>query len=422
MFYDQAVVKLKAGDGGNGLVSFFHTKRVAKGGPDGGDGGNGGSVYFETDDNINTLSDYIRKKKFIAGNGEGGGSRKKHGKNGEDLILRVPLGTIVFSVSRNGDERFVTDLNKKNEKIIIAKGGRGGFGNAHFTSSSRQTPRFAEFGSPGEEIEIKLELRLVADVGLVGFPSCGKSTLLSRVTSAKPKIAEYPFTTIVPNLGVIRRKNSSLVIADIPGLIEGASQGKGLGHEFLRHIKRTRLIVHMIDALSDDWVRDYLDIRHEMGEFDKSLLERKELVAVNKIDVMDEGDLKYQISNFKSKTKLKKVYPISAVTGKGTDELFNDVFRLIQKIPVPEINLKEEKIFTYKDVDENLFEIKKVKSGFRVYCKKIDKLAQRTDFNNWEAVERLRDVMKKLGIIKEMKKQGINSGDLIWIGEKVIEY
>jgi len=422
MFYDQATIRVKAGDGGDGLISFFRTKRVAKGGPDGGDGGNGGSVYLEVDDQLNTLYDFVRRKEYKASDGKKGRSRKRHGKSGEDLVLKVPLGTIVFKVLKDGKEQFLADLNEQGEKILVAKGGKGGFGNAHFATSRRQTPRFAEFGSPGEEFLLRLELRLLADIGLVGFPNCGKSTLLSRVTAARPKIAEYPFTTIIPNLGIIRRGETSLIIADIPGLIEGASQGRGLGYEFLRHIGRTRLLIHIIDGLSDDWVRDYFDIRREMREFDRSLVEKKELVAINKIDVIEKSKIKDQISKFIKETKIRKVYPISAITGKGVKELFDDVFRIISKIPVPEIDVKEEKVFTYKDIDENFFEIKKVKSGFRIYCKKIERLAQRTDFNNWEAVERLKDVIKKMGILKQMERQGLKNGDLVWIGEKAVEY
>ena len=204
----------------------------------------------------------------------------------------MPRGTVVFKVLKDGKEQFLYDLNSKDDKVLIAKGGKGGFGNAHFTSSRRQSPRFAEYGSPGDEIGLKLELRLLADVGLVGYPNCGKSTLLSRISHAKPKIANYPFTTIIPNLGVVRKGRGGLVVADIPGLIEGASSGKGLGYEFLRHIKRTRLIIHMIDGLSNDWTRDYMDIRRELGQFDKSLVKKKELVAVNKIDVLEKKEFR----------------------------------------------------------------------------------------------------------------------------------
>ncbi|HRY60268.1 MAG TPA: GTPase ObgE [Patescibacteria group bacterium] len=420
MFYDEAKIKIKAGDGGNGVVSFFRTKGITHGGPDGGDGGNGGDIYLESTNSENTLSDYIHQKEFEAPNGEPGSKQRCHGKEGDDIILKVPVGTVVFKLL-DDKEVFLFDLNKAGVKVLLAKGGKGGFGNAHFTSSTRQSPKFAELGSPGEEFAIRLELQLIADVGLVGFPNCGKSTLLARVTSARPKIANYPFTTIVPNLGVVVRGKSSLVLADIPGLIEGASQGKGLGHEFLRHIKRTRLIVHIIDGLEDDWAARYKEIKKELGQFDKTILDKKELVAINKIDAISKEEIKEKLKKIK-KLKLKKIYLISAVSGEGVKELFDDVFEIASKTPVPKYEVDQEKVFTFEDIDPNFFEVRKVKSGFRVYCKKLDYIATRTNFDNDEAVERLRDVMKKLGIAKAMEKQGINLGDVVWIGEKKIEW
>jgi len=425
MFYDEAKVKIKAGDGGNGVVSFFRTKGITHGGPDGGDGGAGGNIYIEATDSENTLSDYIHQKEFEAENGKNGEKQRCHGKNGGDLVLRVPVGTVFFRTNINDKEIFLFDLNKNGQKELLAKGGRGGFGNAHFTSSTRQSPKFAELGSPGDEFEIKMELRLIADVGLVGYPNSGKSTLLSRVTSARPKIANYPFTTIVPNLGVVERGKTRLVLADIPGLIEGASAGRGLGHEFLRHIRRTRLLVHLIDGTEDDWVKRYKEIRKELGDFDKALLDKKELVAINKIDVLDKEEIKEKLSAFggeiKKKLKIKKIYLISSLTGEGIKKLFDDVFETAAKTPIPKIE-QVEKVFTFEDVDPRAFEIKKVKSGFRVYCKKIDEIAARADFNNPEAVGRIKDVMKKLGIVKAMEKQGLKVGDLVWIGDKTIEW
>ena len=422
MFYDEAKVKIKAGDGGNGVVSFFRTKGITHGGPDGGDGGAGGSIYVEATDSENTLADFIHQKEFTAESGKPGEKQRRHGKNGPDLVLRVPVGTVFFRTNINNKEVFIFDLNKNGQKELLARGGRGGFGNAHFTSSTRQSPKFAELGSPGDEFDIKMELRLIADIGLIGYPNCGKSTLIARVTSARPKIANYPFTTTIPNLGVVERGKTRLVIADIPGLIEGASAGKGLGHEFLRHIRRTRLLVHIIDGTEDDWAKRYKEIRKELGEFDKALLEKRELVVVNKIDVIDKAEFRIQNSELKKKAKIKKVYPISAVTGEGVKELFNDVFEIAQKTPLPELDKRAEKVFTFEDIDPRSFDIKKVKSGFRVYCKKIDEIAQRTSFTNEEAVDRIRDVMQKLGIVKAMLKQGLQVGDLIWIGDKVIDW
>lgn len=422
MFYDEAKVKIKAGDGGNGVVSFFRTKGITHGGPDGGDGGNGGSVYLEATDSENTLSGFINRKEFEAPSGEAGSKQRCHGKAGDDLVLRVPVGTVIFRVDNNDKEIFIFDLNKNGQKVILAHGGKGGFGNAHFTSSTRQSPKFAELGSPGEEFEIKMELRLVADVGLIGYPNCGKSTLISRVTSARPKIANYPFTTIVPNLGVVIRGKTRLVLADIPGLIEGASEGKGLGHEFLRHIKRTRLLVHIIDATEDDWLKRYKEIHKELKQFDKTILDKKELIVVNKIDAVDKERLKVESLKFKKALKLKKVYFISAVTGEGVKELFDDVFEIAQKTPIPELDVVAEKIWTFEDIDPRSFDIVKIKKGFKIYCKKIDEISARTNFTNWEAVERVRDVMQKLGITKAMLKQGLQPGDLVWVGDKKIEW
>ena len=429
-FYDEAKVKLKAGDGGNGAVSFFRTKGITHGGPDGGDGGNGGDIYLEASESEHMLSDYIHQKIFEAKNGEMGGKQRCHGKGGQDLVLKVPVGTVVFKVIPSRDkaclvptnkEVFLFDLNKPGQKVMIARGGKGGFGNAHFTTSTRQSPKFAELGSPGEELDIRLELQLVADIGLVGYPNSGKSTLLSRVTSARPKIADYPFTTLIPNLGVIEKGKTRLVIADIPGLIEGASQGKGLGLEFLRHIKRTRIIIHIIDGLENDWVKRYKEIRKELEDFDKTILDKKELIVVNKIDAIDKEKLKVESSKVKKLLKLKKLYLISAVTGEGVKELFNDVFETVSKLPIPKIE-ETEKVFTFEDIDPRFFEIKKIKSGFRIYCKKIDEIADRTNFDNWEAVERLKDVMKKLGIAKAMEKEGLVGGSLVWVGERPIEW
>ena len=422
MFYDRSTIYIKAGNGGNGIVTFRHSKEAARGGPDGGDGGKGGSIYFEASDRENTLLDFVRQKEFKATDGEMGGSARCHGKNGEEMVLSVPVGTIIYKISPDGKKQLLADLVKKGERVLAARGGRGGFGNAHFTSSTRQTPKFAEFGSPGDEADLALELRLVADVALVGFPSAGKSTLISRVTSARPKIADYPFTTLTPNLGVIVRGRSRLVIADIPGLIEGASEGKGLGHEFLRHIQRTRMVVHLIDATSDDWVANYKTIRKELEKFDKKLSKEKEIVAINKIDLVDMADCKLRIADLKKKAKLKKIYLISALTGKNLDNLFDDVFHDIQYIKAPEIEIDHKKVFTFDDVDPRVFEIKKVTTGFHVYCKKLDEMALRTNFSNWQATARFTDIMKKLGVVKAMEKQGLKDGDLIWVGEKAVEW
>ncbi len=317
MFIDEAKISLKAGRGGNGIVSFRQEKYVQKGGPDGGDGGNGGSIIIKSDIHISDLSTYNAKKHFKAERGQNGMPKKMKGKAGDDLILSVPLGTQV--INKKGDILF--DALKVDEEIILAKGGNGGWGNIHFTSSIKQAPEWSKDGLPGEEIEISLELKTIADVGLVGLPNAGKSTLLSVITNAKPKIADYPFTTLEPNLGAIKTKDTTLVIADIPGLIEGAAKGKGLGVKFLKHIERTKSLVHVIDAMSDDVVSDYKTIRSELKEFSKELIKKDEIVVLNKSDVLNEEEIKERIKALK-KIKITPLI-ISAATSEGINEFKN---------------------------------------------------------------------------------------------------
>ncbi|MBI2448086.1 GTPase ObgE [Candidatus Microgenomates bacterium] len=422
MFYDRATINVKAGDGGNGAVLFRHSKEAAKGGPDGGDGGRGGNIVLSATTRENTLFDFVRQKEYEAENGAGGGHQRAHGKSGEDLILKVPVGTLVYKILPENGRQSLGDLKKDTDQIVVARGGRGGFGNAHFTSSTRQTPKFAEFGSPGEDFSLELELKLVADVAIIGFPSAGKSSLISKITAARPKIADYPFTTLVPHLGIAKRGKDTLVVADVPGLIEGASEGKGLGHEFLRHIQRSKMVIHLIDGTREDWVADYKMIRSELLKFDKKLAEKKELVAINKIDLIDAGRYALASSHLRKTIKAKKIYGISALTGKNIDDLFDEVFRLCQKITEPEVIEDSKRIFTFADANPNLFEIKKVKTGFRIYCKKMEDLSLRLDLNNWQARQRFFDVAKKLGIVKELKKQGLMEEQILWIGEKVVEW
>lgn len=429
MFYDQADILVRAGSGGNGAVSFYRAKGITKGGPDGGDGGNGGSVYVVATNRLNTLSDYISRKKFIATDGERGDIVNRHGKKGEDLVLYVPVGTMIWQLTGRTDRppEFIADLTEDGQRFLLAQGGRGGFGNAHFTSSTRQSPEFAEAGSPGESKDIRLELRLLADVGLVGFPNAGKSTLISRVSSARPKIADYPFTTLVPNLGVVMRGDDRLVVADIPGLIEGASEGKGLGHEFLRHVSRCRLIVHMIDATSDDWVAAYRTIRTELEKFDPHLSKKPEIVVVNKIDMLSESEQSRASSKQSNSLKkaLKKDTPIffiSAVTGDGIKELFDAIFEIASGLPAPSSHEDARKVFRIDSIAGDIFDIRELPSGYRVVGKRIEELALRLPLDQWQARERMLDIMKKQGIMKALIKKGLKAGDKIWIGEKAMEY
>lgn len=314
MFIDEAEIYVKAGKGGDGAVSFRREKFIAKGGPDGGDGGNGGSIILRVDSHCHGLAEYNRQKNFIAESGINGMGQKKKGRNGKDLILLVPPGTQIYQ-----KDELTFDLTKENEEVILCKGGSGGWGNQHFATSIKQTPRWAKSGTQGESMKVRFELKTIADVGLIGFPNAGKSTLLSVLSNARPKIADYPFTTLEPNLGVIKGIDQNIIIADIPGLIAGASEGRGLGDKFLRHIERTKILVHLIDANSSDVVRDYKIIRKELTNFSKKLTKKKELVVLNKIDTVTTLELEQKISELKAK-RIKPVL-ISAVTHKNIDQL-----------------------------------------------------------------------------------------------------
>lgn len=321
MFIDQAEIYIKAGNGGNGAVSFRREKYVAKGGPDGGDGGDGGSIIFLVDNHCHGLSQFNREKSFHAENGQNGMGAKKSGKKGEDLILRIPPGTQIYHKGK-----MIADLLKEGEQITLVEGGIGGWGNFHFKSSIKQAPTWSKDGLKGESMKIQLELKSIADVGLVGLPNAGKSTLLSVLSNAHPKIANYPFTTLEPNLGTVKNIDRNIIIADIPGLIEGASKGKGLGDKFLKHIERTKIILHVIDANSEDPYTDYKTIRKELSDFSKSLSKKTELVAINKIDSVDQNQIENITKTFKSKKK--KIILISAATNKNIDKLMEAMKKL----------------------------------------------------------------------------------------------
>lgn len=316
MFIDEAKISVSAGKGGDGAVSFRHEKYVEFGGPDGGDGGKGGSVIVKADSHVNDLSEFNRKRSYRARDGEPGKGKKLHGKNADDLILKVPLGTQIFEI-----DKFVADLTEENESVIVAKGGNGGWGNQHFATSKKQAPRWSKQGLSGEGKKLRLELKTIADVGLVGLPNAGKSTLLSVLTNAKPKIADYQFTTLEPNLGALKKKGKTTIIADIPGLIEGASKGKGLGDKFLRHVERTKKLLHVIDANSDNLIRDYNTIRKELEDFSIKLSKKEEILVLNKIDTVVPNELKQKILELKS----KNIRPllISAVTKENLDSLIS---------------------------------------------------------------------------------------------------
>ena len=377
MFVDYTKVIIKSGDGGNGAVSFRREKYVAAGGPDGGDGGKGGNIIFEVDPDSNTLIDFRYNRKFKAQNGENGSGAHKYGKSGEDLVVKVPKGTIVKDAQTG---KVIADLSDDGQRELILPGGRGGRGNSHFATSTRQAPRFAQDGEKGIEKEVILELKLLADVGLIGFPNVGKSTLLSRVTAATPKIANYHFTTIHPNLGVVKTEyGDSFVLADIPGVIEGASEGIGLGIQFLRHIERTRLLLHVIDCSGSEGrnpVQDFHIINEELKKYSEKLSKRKQIIVANKLDIMQDESAYKELEELAKKEKIE-IFKISAVTGEGIKELFNHVSKVLKTLPKEDlIEIEERVVYTLNDEDKG-FDVEVVDGEFIVTGPAIEKLIDR---------------------------------------------
>ena len=423
MFTDYVKIYATAGKGGNGAISFRREKYVASGGPDGGDGGKGGDVYFKVDKDANTLIEFRFKKKFKAENGQNGEGSHKYGKSGEDLYIPVPIGTVIKDAKT---EEVLADLSDKNQTVLILKGGRGGKGNSHFATSTRQAPRFAQDGEPGEEKELILELKLLADVGLVGFPNVGKSTFLSVVTSASPKIANYHFTTIEPNLGVVKSKfGDSFVIADIPGIIEGASEGIGLGIEFLRHIERTRLLLHFIDVSGIEGrnpVDDYYKVNEELKKYSEKLSKRTQIIVANKIDAMTDEKLYSDLEKVAKKNN-QKIFKISGATGEGVDELMNYVSKILKELPkesLIDIDTNKEKVYTLEDDDS--FTVTKENGIFIVKGEKVDRIMRKVNIGDYESLFYLHRKMDEIGLNKELKKQGIKDGDLVKIGEYEMEW
>lgn len=417
MFVDTAKVFISAGNGGNGAVSFRHEIYVDKGGPDGGDGGKGGNVVFEATENLNTLIDFRFKPELKARSGSNGAKQNMRGRSGEDLIVKVPMGTVVRK-----DGEIIADLTEHGQQAIIAKGGDGGFGNAHFKSSVRQTPRVAELGEQGETFDAELELKLLADVGLVGFPNAGKSTFLSVVSNARPEIANYAFTTLTPNLGVADFDDGSLLIADIPGLIEGASEGKGLGDAFLRHVERTAVLLHLIDIYAEDVAASYRTIRTELAQYSSELATRPEVIALTKAEGLDDDIVQMQIDAVKeAANKDAEIFVISASAHQGLTE----VLRALRKKVIA-----AREVESLVDDDDDMMPIiglsgkqiadawsveKDVETGnYIITGEKIEKFARRTNFDNFEGVNRLRDIIKKLGISHELSRAGA-------VGDSVIE-
>ena len=422
MFVDYAKIIIKSGDGGNGAATFRREKYVASGGPDGGDGGRGGSVYFVVDPNSNTLIDFRFKKKFKAENGENGSGNHCFGKSGEDCIVKVPLGTVVKDAETG---KVIADLSEPGQEELILKGGRGGKGNSHFATSTRQAPHFAIDGEKGKEKEVILELKLLADVGLIGFPNVGKSTILSRVTAATPKIADYHFTTIDPNLGVVKTEyGESFVLADIPGIIEGASEGIGLGTQFLRHVERTRLLLHVLDIAGTegrDPIDDFNKINEELKKYSEKLANRKQIIVANKADSMQDD------TNFKKIQKLAKdnnleVFKISAVTGDGLNELFNYVSKVIKDLPKEDIIDVDDRVIYTLDDDKDEFTVEIIDGEFVVNGPAVERLMGRVNIGDNESYAYLERMLKKLGIEDALKNKGVKEGDTVKILEWVFEW
>lgn len=428
MFLDRASIYVKAGDGGNGAVGFRREKYIPAGGPAGGDGGRGGSVIFQVDNNLSTLSDFRYRKHYKARNGEQGQSKNMYGKDAEDLILLVPPGTLV---KHSGSGQVIADLTQIGQQLIIAQGGRGGRGNTHFATATRQAPGFAEKGMKGNELWVDLELKLIADAGLVGYPNAGKSTLISVVSAARPKIANYPFTTLIPNLGVVSLDvGQSFVIADIPGIIEGAHKGVGLGTDFLRHIERTRVILHVVDVAGVDGrdpVEDYHQINKELKLFSTDLSQLPQIVVANKMDLPEAKD---NIERLQEAVKQDKrmLFPISAATNQGTQEVMLKLSELLKELKATEPVATEvsDQVITYRPEIEHSpveeFEIQREDEDYVVVGAGLERVISRLDLNNQEALEYLQRLFEKIGLYSMLREMNIPKGSIVRVGELEFEY
>lgn len=423
MFIDKAKILIKAGNGGNGAIAFHREKYIASGGPDGGDGGKGGNVVFRADLGMSTLMDFRYKRKYVAENGGDGHSKLCRGKNGADIIIDVPQGTIVRDVETN---KIIADISNPDKDVILARGGNGGWGNAHFATPTRQAPNFAKNGLPGDEREVYLELKLLADVGLVGFPNVGKSTLLSRTTKAQPKIANYHFTTLEPNLGVVDAGPSmSFVLADIPGIIEGASEGVGLGHDFLRHIERTRLLIHVVDVSSIEGrnpIEDFDIINSELSKYNADLEKRPQIIAANKTDIIQDEQV-YEEFKAEMQKRGYTVYEISAATGKGVDELMKHAYTQLQKLPPIAVFETE--------LDINEITIDKSGAGFEINIENgvyvltgswIQAVGGSVNFSDEESLQFFQRSLRRKGVIDALEEAGIQEGDIVRIGDLEFEF
>jgi GTPase len=427
MFIDKAKIFIKSGDGGNGCVSFRREKYVPLGGPDGGDGGKGGSVIFEVDPGLTTLLDFKYKKKFVAEAGGKGEGSKCYGKDGDDLHIKVPMGTIIRDFETN---KIIADLSHKDDTFVIARGGKGGKGNCKFCTPTRQAPHFAEPGMPGEERWITLELKLLADVGLVGFPNVGKSTFLSTVTAAKPKIANYHFTTLKPNLGVVKAEGiNAFVMADIPGIIEGASEGVGLGLEFLRHIERTRLLIHVVDISGiegRDPFEDFIKINEELKKYSVKLWDRPQIVVANKADMLYDEEVYEDFKKKVNELGFDKVYKMSAATKSGVETIIKEAGRMLSEIPIKDLEISEderfipeEKRFTYDVSIEDGEDGNKV---YVVYGSFVDRLLNSVNIHDADSLRYFHKVLRNKGVFDNLREMGIEDGDIVRLNDFEFEY
>ena len=421
MFTDYTKIIIKAGNGGNGAMSFRREKYVASGGPDGGDGGKGGDIYFKVDKDKNTLIDFRYNKKYKAGNGENGSGNHCNGKYGEDLYIKVPIGTVIKDAETG---KVIADLSHENQVEKVLPGGRGGKGNSHFATPTRQAPRFAQDGDKGEEKEVILELKLLADVGLLGFPNVGKSTFLSKTTSARPKIANYHFTTLEPNLGVVKTKSDSFVIADIPGIIEGASEGVGLGIQFLRHVERTRLLLHFIDVSGTegrDPVEDFKTINKELKKYSEKLSQRTQILVATKMDIIQNEETLKELEQL-AKEKGLELYKISAVTGEGVNQLIEHVSEVLKTLPKEELFEEEERMVYTLDDEKDNWTIRKDGDKFIIEGKAVERLMGRVNIEDNESIYYLQKSLKDLGIDDKLKEMGVHEGDTVLVAGWELEW
>jgi len=416
VFFDEAKIYVKAGDGGNGCVSFRREKYVAFGGPNGGNGGKGGDVYLMVDPHLNTLINFKRRSHFKAQRGGHGRGKDQTGKQGEDMTIAVPPGTVAYDADTS---QLLADLIQPGQRALVARGGRGGRGNAAFATPTNQAPRLAEKGEPGQERWLRLELKLIADAGIVGAPNAGKSTLLAAVSAARPKIADYPFTTLEPNLGVVMVDDRDFVLADIPGLIEGAHAGAGLGHQFLRHIERTRLLIHLLDGASADPLDDFGKINEELALFDPQLARKPQVVVLNKMDLPQTQELWPRIRREMKKLDLEAM-SISAVTGQGVPTLLQRVVDLLDSLPRQEPLSEEARIFRLEE--EEPFSIAQEEDGWRVQGPEIERVVAMTNWEYDEAVMRFQRVLEAMGISAALEKAGVEVGDTVRIGDIELEW